>query len=317
VAEVTIADFIARCRSVRVDRGQGGPKPYKPLMLLAVLVLVDKGELTTPRVFLDGGLKSVYQQLLARLFPGRFPRADARYPFRHLANDGVWRLVPAAGLEAELAAQLGVGARAREVLRAVACSELDVDLFEALAADRGARLEVMRAICRAWSEVLPPETFETVGATPLDVSVAEVRAAAPRDRDAEISERALEEHLQTRWRDTPFGALGIELASLARHGIAGRQALTPVSAIDLLGHEAAADRWWVFELKKGRPSDAVVGQVSRYMGWIGRHVARTPEACVGAIIAREVDLKLEYAVRSNARLSLWRFDAALALERVA
>ena len=34
------------------------------------------------------------------------------------------------------------------------------------------------------------------------------------------------------------------------------------------GFQPARRTWWVFELKKGRPADRVVGQVSRYCGWL-------------------------------------------------
>lgn len=54
---------------------------------------------------------------------------------------------------------------------------------------------------------------------------------------------------------------------------------------------------------------AVVGQVSRYLGWIQSE--RKGERAVGAIIARDADPKLRYAVQANDRLSLWRFDDEL------
>lgn len=58
----------------------------------------------------------------------------------------------------------------------------------------------------------------------------------------------------------------MELSRRETHGWPGRQVFTPVNSIDLLGFESAARRWWVFKLKRGRSADAVVGQVSRYMG---------------------------------------------------
>jgi hypothetical protein len=92
---------------------------------------------------------------------------------------------------------------------------------------------------------------------------------------------------------------------------------TPVNAIDLLGFEPTARRWWVFELKRGRSADRVVGQVSRYLGWIGEERRGSRESAVGAIIVRKADPKLCYAVKANERLSLWEFDDALQVKQVA
>jgi len=69
-----------------------------------------------------------------------------------------------------------------------------------------------------------------------------------------------------------------------------------VNAIDLLGFEQQARRWWVFELKRGRSADAVVGQVSRYLGWTGEERRGHRETAVGAIIVNRADPKLSYAV---------------------
>ena len=92
----------------------------------------------------------------------------------------------------------------------------------------------------------------------------------PRVREGDqVSERALEEHLELHWTETPFARNGVELARREVHGWPCRQVFTPVNAIDLLGFEPASRRWWVFELKRGRSADRVVGQVSRYLGWIG------------------------------------------------
>jgi hypothetical protein len=83
-----------------------------------------------------------------------------------------------------------------------------------------------------------------------------------------VTGEALEQHLQDHWDATEFAELGIELANEEEHGFPGRQVLTPRNTIDLLGYRRAAREWWVFELKKGRSSDAVVGEVQRYMGWM-------------------------------------------------
>lgn len=92
--------------------------------------------------------------------------------------------------------------------------------------------------------------------------------------------------------------------------------LTPVNAIDLLGYRPERREWWVIELEHGRPADEVVGQVSRYLGWVAEECSRRGEAASGAIVAREADEKLRDAVRANPRLTLWTWDDELTVSRV-
>lgn len=66
--------------------------------------------------------------------------------------------------------------------------------------------------------------------------------------------------------------------------------------------------------EKGRSSDAVVGQVQRYMGWVAQQ-ARPREQVRGAAIAGRPDENLKASVASNERLSLWRYDAELRVSR--
>ena len=53
----------------------------------------------------------------------------------------------------------------------------------------------------------------------------------------------------------------------------------------------------VIELKKGRESDRVVGQTLRYMGWVAENLCPEGEDVKGLIICREVDERLEFALK--------------------
>jgi len=69
-------------------------------------------------------------------------------------------------------------------------------------------------------------------------------------------------------------------------------------------------------VKRGRPNDAVVGQISRYLGWMQEERGHDGRSAVGAIIARDADRKLRLAVKSHRALTLWRFDDHLRLHRL-
>lgn len=309
---LTFDEFCSRLGNLRVDRSGGIAKPYKPLLVAAVVVLIHKGKQPTRNVLLDGGLRSAFQQLLEQLFP-RWPhQAKPEYPFRHLENDGIWSLVPIEGASEALRAARDAKAEAWDVLRHVRCAQLDEEIFQRLAGSFQDRFRVLRLLARLY---FPTETsgrlWDYLGD---DLPSPPVPCAAEGER---ISERALEEHLEVHWDETPFAEAGVELARREVHGWPCRQVFTPVNAIDLLGYEAKARRWWVFELKRGRSADAVVGQVSRYLGWLSEERRGRRESAVGAVIVRHADPKLRYAVKAHERLSLWEFDERLAVRRVA
>ncbi|MFZ4580915.1 MAG: hypothetical protein ACOYOB_21230, partial [Myxococcota bacterium] len=263
-------------------------------------------------VFLDGGLRSVYQQLLDLLYPAWPNAAKPEYPFRHLENDGVWALVPIAGSSAALQAAKDAKAESWNILKHVECAQLPHAVFDRLAGSPLDRISVIELLAhRYFPADRVPLLREILGD---GVQIAHAHAAETVER---FTERALEEHLEQHWSDTPFAQDGIELATPKVHGYAGRQVLTQVNSIDLLGFQEQARRWWVFELKRDRAADAVVGQVSRYMGWMDRQRSAHDASTVGAIIVQKADLKLRCAVEPHERLTLWEFDSGLNITRVA
>ena len=87
-----VDEFLSRLRHLRLDRSKGLAKPYKPLLLAAVVLLIGKGKLRSPDIALDGGVVRAFRQLLRRRFPDWNLGHRAAYPFRHLETDGVWTL---------------------------------------------------------------------------------------------------------------------------------------------------------------------------------------------------------------------------------
>jgi hypothetical protein len=270
-------------------------------MLTAVVLLIGKGKIDSPNVFLDGGLDSVCRQLLALLYPSWPYRFDPRYPFRHLETDGIWTLVPLSNEIERLQGARELGLKALSVLKHVACARLDPEVFAQLAASPSLRHLILGEIATRY---FPPGAREKIACYESEDAVPN----APRAWSELLPERALEEALVKEWRRTPFGQLGIELTAPDRGFRMGRQILTEVNTIDVLGYRPAEKEWWVIELKRGRSSDAAVGQVSRYLRWVERHRAARQDRVVGAIVAHAADAHLRYAIESNPKLSLWIWD---------
>lgn len=303
-----IDQFLTSLGELRLDRADGRIKPYKPVLLLAFLVLITKGKQRSRFVYCDQSLTSAFLQIMHLLFPDWPRRPDVRYPFRHLESDGIWSLVPRPEAEARLNADRLIGQKARAILKHVASAEMSEEVFSALTCDRSLVIACVRKIIASHPGCFHYATLELVlGFMGSDSQVPD----PPTTPFESMSERAVEELLQRRWESTCFGKQGIRLRSFRDDASGGRQILTPVNSIDLLGYQESHRTWWVFELKRGRPADSVVGQISRYLGWIRDARSEFEEHATGAIIAERVDSRLRYAVRANPNLSVWTYDQEL------
>jgi len=87
-----------------------------------------------------------------------------------------------------------------------------------------------------------------------------------------------------------------------------------IGRIDILAKEPSTNSFVVIELKKGRGSDEVVGQVLRYMGWVKGNLCGPEESVGGLIICRERDQRLDYALRMvQGLISVKRYSVSFEL----
>jgi hypothetical protein len=99
----------------------------------------------------------------------------------------------------------------------------------------------------------------------------------------------------------------------SEEGELGHQYVTDVGRLDFLCRDTADDTLVVIELKRGRPSDRVVGQAARYMGWVRANLARPGQRVQGLIVAREQEDRLAYAVAAVPDLSVLTYQVAFRL----
>ncbi len=95
--------------------------------------------------------------------------------------------------------------------------------------------------------------------------------------------------------------------------LVGQQYMTDVGPIDILAISKDKSRILVVELKRGRASDVVVGQLLRYMGYIKEQVAEPAQTVEGAIIALEDDIKLRYALSPLPTVTFYRYQISFKL----
>ena len=93
----------------------------------------------------------------------------------------------------------------------------------------------------------------------------------------------------------------------------GQQFATDAGPIDVLAVSKDKKRLLVVELKRGRASDVVVGQVLRYMGFVKEQIAEDDQIVEGVIIALDDDQKLRWALVSVPSISFYRYQVSFKL----
>lgn len=125
-------DWLSKFQKLRVDRASKTPAPHKPLLLLAILDLIENGEIATPEVRLTPEL--AFRFLGYWEIVGARGRAVGRVelPFFHLQSDGILHHVAHEGLDAALAS---IRPTSVELLnRVISHAELPQALFALMSA---------------------------------------------------------------------------------------------------------------------------------------------------------------------------------------
>ena len=79
--------------------------PYKPCLLLAIIQLIEQGDIFENRIRLSNRLKDVFARYVAQI-PGWDPK-NIHNPFYHLKNDGFWHLAPNVDHTRQLSSLIG------------------------------------------------------------------------------------------------------------------------------------------------------------------------------------------------------------------
>ena len=71
----------------------------------------------------------------------------------------------------------------------------------------------------------------------------------------------------------------------------------------------------IVELKKGRASDSVVGQIQRYMGYVLQELAEPHQKVKGIIIALDDDQRIRRALAVAPNIEFYRYQVSFKLEK--
>ncbi len=148
-----LQQYIQKMGHLRIDRAHGAA-PHKPILLLAVIELIERGQIPENKIFLTPELAETFREYWLQVTDRR---PDITLPFFHLKSDGFWHLHANPGYEQILnvVARIRGAARFREV---IAYASLDDALFVLLTEAEG-RAVIRQTIISTYF----PDFTETIG----------------------------------------------------------------------------------------------------------------------------------------------------------
>jgi restriction system protein len=147
-------------------------------------------------------------------------------------------------------------------------------------------------------------------------TVPDLVAADPTVED--VSTFALEKHLEdflvANWAATELGKTH-KIYEVDGEKV-GQQFPTDTGPIDVLAQSHDGAELLVVELKRGRASDSVVGQIQRYMGYVAQDLAEPGQTVRGVIIALEDDIRIRRALAVAPNIDFYRYEVSFRLRKV-
>ncbi|GAB1449108.1 hypothetical protein MASR2M44_21310 [Bacteroidota bacterium] len=124
-------------------------------------------------------------------------------------------------------------------------------------------------------------------------------------------EKHLEDFLVANWKQTELG----KNYDIYEEGgdLIGKQYPTDTGFIDILAISKDKKDLLIVELKKGRASDNVVGQIQRYMGYVLEELAENGQTLKGIIIALEDDNRIRRALAVAPNIEFYRYQVSFKL----
>ncbi|MCK5272913.1 MAG: DUF1016 family protein [Sedimentisphaerales bacterium] len=128
-----------------------------------------------------------------------------------------------------------------------------------------------------------------------------------------VLEKHLEDFLVHNWKQTE---LGKNYDIYEEDGeLVGQQYPSDTGPMDILAISKDKKEILVVELKKGKASDSVVGQIQRYMGYAMEELAEKDQIVKGVIIALKDDLCIKRALIAANNIAFYRYQVSFSLFR--
>lgn len=124
-------------------------------------------------------------------------------------------------------------------------------------------------------------------------------------------EKHLEDFLVKNWKQTELGKLYDIYEEDGE--LVGQQYPSDTGPLDILAISKDKSTLLVVELKRGRVSDNVVGQIQRYMGYVKEELAEPHQTVKGVIIGLEDDVRIRRALAVTQNIEFYRYKISFKL----
>ena len=89
--------WLHKLATLQIDRARGDPAPHKPFLLLMILEMADRGEITGSDLSLSPDLAFRFSLFNAVIADRNRPPLELHLPFHHLKTSGIWQPLMADG----------------------------------------------------------------------------------------------------------------------------------------------------------------------------------------------------------------------------
>ena len=168
-----IKHYLYHFARLHTAKYKGKAAPHKAVLLLAVMSLIEQGEITSPDIELTDGLVECFKKIWNDKLPASCPfTCDIGKPFYHMQHEPFWRLVEhseetnmvaeALGLYKNETKPLTPGRYGVKYLREqFRCARIDNELYE-LMKDAVARQEMKDLLVSMYLNYDPPTSSRTI-----------------------------------------------------------------------------------------------------------------------------------------------------------
>lgn len=144
----------------------------------------------------------------------------------------------------------------------------------------------------------------------MEITISEEDVESPY---AFVMEKYLENFIVSNWSLTP---LGRDYDIYEEDGIlVGQQYMSDTGPMDILAISKDRKTLLVIELKRGKASDKVVGQIQRYMGFVHEELLESGQFVKGLIIGQDEDRSIRRALAVAPNIDFMRYEIDFRLLR--
>jgi putative restriction endonuclease len=215
--------WLQKLATLRIDRARGNPAPHKPLLLLVIIEMMEKGEIKSPEVTLSPDIAFRFSVFWSVVAQRRKQRPEVRLPFHYLGSSGVWQPLT----------ELGELSPDKKLTKSI---RIDQSFFECLSNQRF-RDRARRVLIETEPYFLPEERVALHSMLKIKPSVPEIRE----------DEAAYKTSIQT-GRDARFRIEVVLIAYRHTCALTGYRMTT-------LGMESIVDAAHIHEFRDSRNND--------------------------------------------------------------